>query len=295
MNAWELIIQQPLINCLIVVAGFFGGDFGVSIIVLTIVINLAMMPLTLSQIRSSKKMMDIRPKMEELQKKYAKDKQKLAQEQMALYKEMGIKPAGCMITMLIQLPVWIALYQSIMLAMAIAPEGLLNLSSYLYPWEAVFAALPLSQNFLGILNLAKPNIILAILVGVTQWVQQKMIQAPSTDPRQAQQNQLMLWMFPMFFTLISISFPAGLPLYWVANSIIRIILQYRLSGWGGLSRKPRGDTGGRDKKYVDLISSSERKSTDDVGADIVVTEQQQRPSKNRYLPGKDRERHRKGK
>ena len=292
MNAWELIIQQPLINCLIVIASFFWGNFGVSIIVLTIVINIAMIPLTLSQIRSSKKMMDLQPRLAELQKKHAKDKQKLAQEQMALYKETGIKPAGCLLTFVIQLPVWIALYQSIMLAMAIAPEGLLNLSSYLYRWETVFTALPLSRNFLG-LNLAEPNFFLAIFVGITQWVQQKMAQTPSTDAKQSQQNQLMLWMFPMMFTLISISFPAGLPLYWVSNSIIRIILQYRISGWGGLSRKPRGDDdGGKDKKYVDLISSAERKSTDDVGADIVMDDQQQKPTQDRYLPGKDRQRHR---
>lgn len=294
MNPWELIIQQPLINCLIVIASVFGGNFGVSIIVLTIVINLALLPLTLSQIRSSKKMMELQPRLAELQKKYAKDKQKLAQEQMALYKETGIKPAGCLLTFVIQLPVWIALYQSIMLAMAITPEGLLNLSSYLYPWEAVFTALPLSRSFLG-LNLGEPNFILAIFVGITQWVQQKMAQTPSTDPRQAQQSQMMLWLFPMMFTLISISFPAGLPLYWVVNSIIRIIIQYKLAGWGGLSRKPKTEEGGRDKKYVDLISSAERKSTDDVGADIVITEQQQKPSKNRYLPGKDREKHRKRK
>jgi YidC/Oxa1 family membrane protein insertase len=293
LNAWELIIQQPLINVLIIIASIFWGDFGVSIIVLTIFINLCMLPLTLSQIRSSKKMQDLQPKLAELQKKYAKDRQKLAQEQMQMYKESGIKPAGCLLTMIIQLPVWIALYQSIMLVMAIAPEGLINLSRYLYPWDGVFAALPLNRDFLGILNLAQPNFILAILVGITQWVQQKMIQTPSTDPRQAQMNQMMQWMFPLMFTFISLSFPAGLPLYWVANSVVRIVLQYKLSGWGGLRRTPRGDEGGKDKKYVNLISSAERKSTDDIGADIVVTDAQQPPSKTRYLPGKDRQRHKK--
>ncbi len=289
MNVWELIIQQPLINVLIVIASFFGGNFGLAIITLTIFINLCMLPMTLSQIRSSKKMQDLQPKLAELQKKFAKDKQKLAQEQMKLYKESGIKPAGCLLTMIVQLPVWIALYQSIMLTMAIAPEGLLNLSRYLYPWGGVFAALPLSRGFLG-LDLAEPNIILAVIVGVSQWVQQKMSQTPSADPKQSQQNQMMLWMFPMIFTLISLSFPAGLPLYWVSNSMVRIVLQYRLSGWGGLSRKP-SEGNGKDKKYVDLIAAGERKSTDDVGADIVMPDSQQQPSKNRYLPGKDRQRH----
>ena len=290
MNAWEIIIQQPLINILIVIASIFWGNFGVSIIILTVLVNLCMLPLTMSQIRSSKKMQELQPKLAELQKKYAKDRQKLAQEQMAMYKQSGIKPAGCLLTMIIQLPIWIALYQSIMLVMAIAPEGLLNLSKYLYPWDGVYAALPLSRNFLG-LNLAEPNFILAILVGVTQWIQQKMIQTPSTDPRQAQMNQMMLWMFPLMFTFISLTFPAGLPLYWLSNSLVRIALQYKFSGWGALRRTPRGDEGDRDKKYVNLVSSTERKSTDDVGADIVVTDTQQPPSKTRYLPGKDRQRH----
>ena len=293
MNAWELIIQQPLTNILIIISSVFGGDFGVSIILLTIVINLILLPLTLSQIRSTKKMQELQPKLAELQKKYAKDKQKLAQEQMVLYKQSGIKPAGCALTMIIQLPVWIALYQSIMLVMAIAPEGLLNLSRYLYPWDGVYAALPLNPEFLGILNLSQPNFILAILVGVTQWVQQKMIQTPSTDPGQAQSQQMMQWMFPMMFTLFGMFFPSGLALYWVVNSIFRIVLQYKLAGWGGLRRTPRGDEGGRDKKYVNLISSAERKSSDDIGADIVVTDAQQPPSKTRYLPGKDRQRHKK--
>ena len=294
MNAWDIIIQQPLINILIIIASVFWGNFGVSIILLTLFINLCMLPMTLSQIRSTRKMQELQPKLAELQKKYAKDRQKLAQEQMALYKQSGIKPAGCLLTMLIQLPIWIALYQSILLAMAVTPEGLLNLSGYLYSWDSVYAALPLSRSFLG-LNLAEPNFILAILVGVTQWIQQKMSQTPSADPRQAQQNQLMLWMFPMMFTLISMSFFAGLPLYWLCNSLFRIALQYKITGWGGLRRRPREDEGGKDKKYVDLIADAERKSTDDVGADIVMDDQQQPPTKSRYQPGKDRQRHRRKK
>ena len=120
-----------------------------------------------------------------------------------------------------------------------------------------------------------------------------MIQTPAADPRQAQMNQMMQWMFPMMFTFISLTFPAGLPLYWLANSLVRIALQYKLAGWGGIRRTPRGDEGGRDKKYVNLVSSAERKSSDDIGADIVVSDSQQPPSKTRYLPSKDRQRHKK--
>ncbi len=296
MNAWELIIQQPVINVLIVVSDYLAGSFGLAIIALTIIVNLAMLSLTLKQIRSSKAMQDLQPKIAELQKKYGKDRQKLGQEQMRLYKESGVKPAGCFITMIIQMPVWIALYQSIMLALAVAPEGLLNLSKYLYPWPIVYSALPLNKTFL-LLDLAQPNFILAILVGATMWLQQKMSMTISSDPKQAQQSQMMLWMMPMMFALLALSFPSGLSLYWVANSVVRVVLQYRITGWGGLQRRPTEVTADSDKKHVKFDASAERKSIDDVGADIVITDsdsskkdayQPSKLSKTRYQPGKDR-------
>lgn len=298
MNAWELIIQQPVINILIVMASFMGGSFGAAIIALTIIVNLAMLPLTLSQIRSSKAMQDLQPKIAELQKKYGKDRQKLSQEQMKLYKESGIKPAGCFITMIIQMPVWIALYQSIMLALAYVPEGLLNLSRFLYPWDTVFSVLPLDRIFLT-LDLAQPNFILAILVAATMWIQQKMSTTVPSDPRQAQQSQLMIWMMPMMFGLLALSFPAGLSLYWVTSSVVRIFLQYRVTGWGGLRRQMPKQTE-TEKKYVKFEESVQRTSSDDVGADIVIEGDKTgtsalKPDKSRYQPGKDRARRRRKK
>ncbi len=296
MNPWELIIMQPVTNVLIVISHYLGDSFGLAIIALTIIVNLLMLPLTLSQIRSSKAMQDLQPKIAELQKKYGKDKQKLTQEQMRLYKESGVKPAGCLITMIIQMPVWIALYQAIMLALAVAPEGLLNLSRYLYPWQVVFSVLPLDRSFL-LLDLSQPNFILAILVGATMWLQQKMSTTVPSDPKQAQQSQMMLWMMPMMFALLALSFPSGLSLYWVANSVVRIILQYRVTGWGTLRRKPEEARGEKDKKYVKFETPGEKKSIDDIGADIVITDsdtarkdvyQPSKPSKTRYQPGKDR-------
>jgi YidC/Oxa1 family membrane protein insertase len=298
LNVWELIIQQPVINILIVMANYLGDSFGWSIIALTIIVNLCMLPLTLSQIRSSKAMQDLQPKIAELQKKFGKDRQKLAQEQMKLYKESGVKPAGCAITLIIQMPVWIALYQSIMLALAVAPEGLLNLSRFLYPWDVVFASIPLNRMFLT-MDLSQPNFILAILVGVTMWIQQKMSTTASSDPRQAQQNQLMLWMMPMMFALLALSFPSGLSLYWVTSSVARIVLQYRVTGWGGLRRQTPKQTEA-DKKYLKFQEASQRKSTDDIGADIVIEGNKTgssalKPDKSRYQPGKDRQKRRRKK
>lgn len=304
MNPWDLIIQEPVINVLIVMAHYLGDNFGLAIIALTIIVNLLMLQLTLKQIRSTKAMQELQPRLSELQQKYSKDRQKLAQEQMRLYKESGVKPAGCAITMIIQFPVWIALYRAVMLSLAAAPEGLLNLSKYLYSWPVLYAALPLSQDFLG-MNLADPNLILAILVGATMWLQQKMSMTTPTDPKQRQQSQMMLWMMPLLFAFLALSFPSGLSLYWAATSIVRIILQYQVTGWGGIAREAGKETE-KDKKYVKFVGQAERKSTDEVGADIVVTsdEQQRRdqglgypekPSKMRYLPGKDRTRHRRKK
>lgn len=296
MNPWELIIHQPLINVLIVISHVLGNNFGLAIIALTIVINLAMLKMTLNQIRSAKAMQDLQPKLAEIQKKYGRDRQKLAQEQMKLYKESGVKPAGCAISMFIQMPVWIALYQSIMLALAVAPEGLLNLSRYLYPWPIVFDAIPLNRSFLG-MDLANPNMILAILVGVTMWVQQKMTMTQSADPKQSQQAQMMLWMMPMMFTFFALSFPSGLALYWVVNSLVRIFIQYRNTGWGGLRRQAPKQQEGR-KKYVSFDGTETRKVVDKTGADIVITDsdsskiQVSKPSKTRYQPGKDRSQHR---
>jgi len=290
LNPWELIIQQPVINVLIVMTDFLGDQFGLAIIALTLIVNLAMLPLTLSQIRSAKAMQDLQPRLSEIQKKFAKDRQKLAQEQMKIYKESGVKPAGCAITMVIQMPVWIALYQSIMLALAVAPEGLLNLSRYLYDWPMLFSILPLNNEFLS-MDLAAPNFILAILVGATMWLQQKMSTTPPVDPKQAQQAQLMLWMMPLMFAVLALSFPAGLSLYWVTSSVFRIVMQYRVTGWGGIRlRRAEPATAEPEKKYVKFEPVVEKK--EEVDADIIIKDGSKaslpKPSKNRYQPGRDR-------
>jgi YidC/Oxa1 family membrane protein insertase len=286
LNPWELIIQQPVINVLIVMSHYLADNFGLAIIALTIIVNLLMLGLTLRQLRSTKAMQEMQPRLAELQKKYGKDRQKMAQEQMRLYKESGVKPAGCAITMIIQMPVWIALYQSIMLTLAVAPEGLLNLSKYLYSWPIVYSVLPLSRDFLWF-NLAEPDLFLAILVGATMWLQQKMSMTMPADPKQRSQSQMMLWMMPLMFAFLALSFPSGLSLFWATSSIVRIVLQYRVTGWGGLTREA-GKEVAEDKKYLKFVDPTEGKSLDAAGADIVITDTQEKPSKMRYLPGRDR-------
>jgi YidC/Oxa1 family membrane protein insertase len=258
--------MQPVINTLIVLTNYLFNNFGLAIIALTIIINGLMLLLTLKQVHSSKAMQALQPKLTELQKKYAKDKQRLAREQMRLYKESGVSPAGCLLPLLVQMPVWFALYQSIMRVLAVIPENLLGLSKYLYSWPVVYSTLPLQNKFLW-LNLATGDMLLAILVGGTMWVQQKMVMTPTADPRQQSQANMMLWMMPMMFAFLTLSFPSGLALFWVTSNVIRIGIQYSVTGWGGLVKSAPKKQIDRDKKYKSRIAEVEKAPE---GADIVA-------------------------
>ena len=108
------------------------------------------------------KMQAIQPQLQELQKKYGKDKQKLQQEMFKLYKEAGINPLGCALPLFLQMPIWIALYQSIIQTLATTPEGVVRLSDNLYNWSIVQQGVPPDKHFLG-LNLAEPNFLMVLL------------------------------------------------------------------------------------------------------------------------------------
>lgn len=231
---WTAVAMQPMINTLIVMSNWLLGSFGLAIIGLTIVVRGLMFPLTIKQLRATKAMQSLKPKIDELKKKYGKDKEKIAKEQVRLYKESGVSPAGCLLPMLIQMPVWIALFWSIMRLLAVTPEQFLGLSQYLYSWPVVHSMVPLGNSFLG-LNLAEGNILLAIIVGGTMWAQQKMVVAPSADPKQKAQSQMMLWTMPLMFGLLSLTLPSGLAIYWTVSNSITIIIQYFVTGWGGLA------------------------------------------------------------
>jgi YidC/Oxa1 family membrane protein insertase len=234
-DIWNTILLNPMVNFLVLMSKYFLGSFGIAIIVLTIIIRLLMFPLTMRQLQSSKAMQALQPKMKELQKKYAKDQQKLNQEVMKLYKEEGVNPLGCAFPMLIQFPIWIALYQSVIQALAYTPENLLGLSKQLYSSEIIRSALPLNHHFLW-LDLTKGDIFMAILTAGTMWLLQKMSMQPSADQQQQSMNRIMLWAMPLVFGFFSLSLPSGLSLYWVISNIISIVMQYRVTGWGTLTR-----------------------------------------------------------
>lgn len=278
---WDLIILQPMINIAIALSHFLFSSFGLTIIALTIVIRSAMYPLTRKQLHATKAMQELQPKLAELQKKHGKDKQKLAEEQMRLYRESGVSPTGCLMPMLIQMPIWIALYQAIIRILAADPQSFLNLSGYLYGWPIVYSALPLEQHFLW-MNLASPDFLLAILVGVSMWASQKMSTPVTTDPKQQAQGRTMQLMMPFMFFFMSMTFASGLALYWLVSNLITIAMQYFATrSWGGLAgalspllalfKKKESD---RDKKLKKRVAEVEKKTppSDAMQADIVETE-----------------------
>ncbi|MEK7681663.1 MAG: membrane protein insertase YidC, partial [Chloroflexota bacterium] len=139
---WNVVVFGPMLNTVVFLYTVFG-NFGVAIILFTLVVRAVMLPLTIKQLYSTKKMSDLQPRLQELQRKYPKDRPRISQETMRLYKEAGINPLGCLGPIVVQFPIWIGLYQAIIQAMPPDPEGLISVSSHLYPWlPLVHQAIP---------------------------------------------------------------------------------------------------------------------------------------------------------
>jgi len=242
---WNQLILGPMVNSLVFLYVILFDNFGLSIVVFTVIIRLITVPLTLKQIRMTRGMSQIQPLVKELQKKYADDKAKLSRETMALYKAHGVNPIGCLGPMVIQMPIWIGLYQGIIQTLPAQPERLIGLSQKLYAWlPFVNQAVPLDSSFLWIDLAISPgdqnDFLLPAIVGLSMWAVQKMSLVPSTDARQAQTNKMMLWMMPLMMTFFSFQLPTGLALYWVVSNLIQMFIQYFITGWGNLipSRNP---------------------------------------------------------
>ncbi len=249
------IILEPMINILVLLYSLLFNNFALAIVGLTILVRLITYPLTHQQLRSMKAMHDLGPKLQALQKKYAKDKERLTQETMKLYKEHGVNPAGGCLPMLIQMPVWIGLYQSIYQVLGQTPEQLVALSQHLYQsipflYNIARRAIPLNSQFLW-WNLAQPDkfpYILAILVVAIFWLQQKMSTMPSADPQQASTNQTMQIMMPLMFGFFTLQVSSGLAIYWLVSGILGVIQQYLVTGWSGLRPARAGSERGKDER-----------------------------------------------
>jgi YidC/Oxa1 family membrane protein insertase len=233
-----------------------GQNFGWAIILFTVVVRLALFPLTRSQLDGAKKMQDLQsdPEYQKIQKKYEKDKEKLAQEQMRLYQERGINPLGSCLPTLVQLPLIIALYGAVTRAMAASPIQLLTLINDLSLSEK-FSLVPLNSAFFW-MDLSQPERlplsfipeswpiigagipILAILVFITSYFQTKLM-TPTAPPagsndQSANMTRMMSIYMPIFMAWISYQYAAGLALYFVASNLMSVV-QYAMMGRLNLS------------------------------------------------------------
>lgn len=244
---WDLILN-PFITLLTLLYSILGQNVVLSIAVFTVLIRLAILPLTAQQQRSAKRMQELQPELKKLQDKHKDDREKLAQEQMALYREHGVNPFGGCFPLLIQFPILIGLYQAIIFTLAATPFQLLDLSGrFLLP--GLDHLVPLENLWLG-MDLSQPPtnnptwaLALPVLVLVTTWAQSKLTVTPTPQtgsdgrPSQAQaMTQSMTTIMPLMFGFFSLSFSVGLSIYFVISNIIGII-QYSLMGQSKLDMR----------------------------------------------------------
>lgn len=257
---WDTIIISPFTNVLLYIYTLVGQNFGLAIILFTILIRLVTHPLTAQQVKGSKGMQALQSDKRwiDAQKKYKDDKEKLSQVQMELYKELGVNPFASCLPTLIQFPIIIGLYQSVMLTLASSPIEMLNLTKHVYPGFLKLAdLLPLNSKFLW-MNLGLPEKlkldflpfgipILAIVVLITTYLQSKAMTPPSANPNDqgAQMSKMMNLYMPFLMFYLALTFSSGLALYFVTSNIVGI-LQY--AALGQVSFKKMFDFSGLLKK-----------------------------------------------
>ncbi len=198
---WFSVLCHPMLWLLKMFYNLVG-NYGIAIIFLTILVKIILLPLNQKSMKSMKAMSSIKPLMDDLKKRCGDDKQKMNQEMMALYKTHNINPMGGCFPMLLQMPIWIALYR------------MLYSSVELYQT-------PFIRGWIDDMSYRDPYFIMPVVLGATMFLQQKMTPT-SADSQQA---KMMMYTMPIFFTFIMLYLPAGLVLYIFVNSLLAIAHQ----------------------------------------------------------------------
>ncbi len=215
------IIYRPLLNLLVFAYNVIPGhDIGITIIVLTIIIRIVLAPAMHRSLKSQKAMNDLQPKLNELRERYKDDKEGQAKAMMELYKEHKINPLSSCLPLLVQFPILIALYQ--VFAKALHGGNLEGLYHFIaHPAH-------IDPRFLHLIDLSKPNIIFAVLAGVFQFIQTKMLPV-AAGGQDATAKAMMVqttYVLPVISVVIALRLPAGLPLYWMVTTLFAIGQQY---------------------------------------------------------------------
>lgn len=220
------VLYRPLFNGLVFLYNVIPGhDFGIAIILLTLIIRLLLYPLFQKSIKSQQSLMILQPKIKEIQKKYKDDKEKQARAMMELYKTHKVNPMSGCLPILIQLPILYAFFR--VLWTGLDPSKLSNLYWFINSPGLI------DPIFLGIIDLSKKSPLLAILAGLSQFVQSKMMAPKNNYPKINHKLDLtrtmstqMTYLMPLLTIFIAWSLPAGLPLYWLSLTLFGILQQY---------------------------------------------------------------------
>jgi YidC/Oxa1 family membrane protein insertase len=255
IELWNVILFHPLVNALIFLYQIIG-NFGLAIVILTVLLRIALTPLTLPSLKAAQKMAQLAPELANLKKKFGKEQQKLAQAQMDLYKRNGVNPAAGCLPQIIQIIILIALYQAFAQVLQANGDVVVKLNQLLYAPLKLAEGSQFNLSFLY-LNLGKPDTftvsgipipgVFLILAALTQFLSSKMMQPQvvkeeqvakkteeKTDDIATSMQGQMLYLFPLMTIFIGFSFPSGLVLYWFIFSAFQLVQQYLVSGWGGL-------------------------------------------------------------
>lgn len=226
---FQAVVYQPIFNLLVWLYNVVP-DMGVVIALVTLVIKLVLWPLTASSIRAQKAMTELQPKLEELKVTYKQDQQRLAQETMRVYKENKVNPFGSCLPLLIQLPIFLALYWALSA----------GLSSQNFDLLYSFVKNPGTINTvtLGLFDLNHASVVLAVLAGGAQFWQAKMLvrskppkaagEAGKDEGMAAMMNKQMLYMMPVLTVIIGFKLPSGLTLYWLISTVLTVVQQKML-------------------------------------------------------------------
>ena len=231
---WNTFILEPMINALILIYQFLGQNFGLSILLFTALVRLITLPLTYQQMRSTMVMSEIQSsdRYKKMQEKYKNDKQKLSEEQMKLFREVGYNPFSGCLGLIIQFPIIIGLYQAIIRAMAATPAQLFDLSKHIYSFIST-GLIPLNSQFLY-MNLGQPERlslsflpfdipVLTILVVISTYLQTKLTTPASPDSQGSQMTQMMGIYMPLLLGYFAYTLASGLALYFVASNLLGIV------------------------------------------------------------------------
>ena len=197
---WFDIIAKPLLLSLTFFYRFLG-NYGLAIILITIIIKILFWPLTHKSFKSMRGMQKLQPEMAKLKEKYGDKKEEMAKQQMQLYKQYNVNPLGGCLPMLLQIPVFIALYRGLMDSIE------LRHASFIGFW-------------INDLSAKDPTYIAPLVMGLSMFLQQKMTPT-AADPAQAK----MMLLMPVIFTVMFLNFPSGLVIYWLVNNLISIAQQ----------------------------------------------------------------------